>query len=235
MDAKELRKKLLSKEFMLQKTFELLGFPYSKAGYIDIGSFYVSQETEDEAEEDGFSFQQKFNQNTRFIWHPTGEQWEVSSDRMISLTVKLIPQLLGIKTIPIVWFSETKESIRLARIILKNGSKILNRGLRESIQLVEDEQIYLPLAYEKMVPGARSFRWVFRAFFAHGNEIISSIADSSASPFKGPLDPNQDDAQFLFVQTEDNLPILKIWENQFRTFYSRLQIFNERFIESVQI
>jgi len=223
MDEKKLRERLLSKEFMLQKAFEFLGFHHSEN---QIGSFYISKEIENEIEEAGFSFQQKFNRNERFIWHPSGEQWEVASDRMISLTVKLVPQPLGIKTIPIVWFSETKESTQLARIILKNGSRVPNRGLAESLKIIEDEHVYLPLTYEKLVPGANSLRWIFKSLFLQGNEIVSGIADSSASPFKGPLDPNQEDAQFLFVQTEDNLPILKIWKNQFRTFYDRLQIFN---------
>ncbi|RJQ28067.1 hypothetical protein C4565_04235 [Candidatus Parcubacteria bacterium] len=225
----EIRERLISKDVVTQKAFEILNVPYDGKETFHLGMFPLSDEAVDTLENAGFCYESAFNKSEYFIWHTKGEEWKVPQDKVFSINVKLSFTAFGILLIPYIdGYEHAEQSPELARVIfldnIQNNSDSYSKAVVDGIR--SKDSIAPLLLYAMLVRNIISLKELFYGHFANGSEIILNLASSCISPFRGLLDPTQDGSDVLFVSPDDQKKILDVWKNNFGLFYEQIKMFN---------
>lgn len=223
---KEIREKLISREAMARRAFEMCCVPYEGKETFHLGKFLLSEAVIDLIENVGYCYEAAFNKSEHFIWHPSGEEWKVPDDKLFSISARLEFASFGVLIVPFIDGYETlMGSSELARILFLNNleGRSYPKAIVEGIQ--QKNNVAALLLYSILIRGVISLKELFYGTFANGSEMVLNLADSSVSPFRGSLDPTQNDSGVLFVSPEIEKQVLGVWKSDFNSFFADMQFF----------
>lgn len=227
----EIRERLISKDVVTKKAFEILNIPYDGKETFHLGMFPLSQTAINALEDTGFCYESAFNKSEYFIWHPNGEEWKVPEDRKFSIHVKLSFAPFGILLVPFIdGYEHLGGSPELARTIFLDNIQNNSSYSKAVVDGIRSKDSIAPLLlYAMLMRNIISLKELFYGSFANGSEIILNLASSCISPFRGLLDPTQDGSDVLFVSPDDQKKILDVWKMNFGYFYEDMKFFKNTF------
>jgi|GEM_PF-3677611 len=224
MQQEELRNLCFDKNGLRKKISKMTDMSLEEEA-LNLGKFSLDENVINAIEGAGFEHLNEFMGSDTFFWHPCGGRWQMTLEG-ISVFVSIEFKENGIYFVPFVDKNsqyKTEDSL-LASIICNN--LIQNEVVKKGLNSVSRETLY-----SSLVPETKSLKQCFIAFsyFSYINtndgklsNFIRELSESSVSPFRGPLDPMQEDSEFIFVPDSIEKSVLSIWKENLKEFKKKL-------------